>query len=254
MAYMGDTPKFENIRWKNAGATAPSSPEAGQFYYNTGTGTISEGFWIYASADGTSTGAKDFRRMSPTNSATNLTTGYLASNIGGVPVGTVLTFTRDDSTDALPSGYLLCDGVSISQTTYSALYTVVGTAFGDGSTGTGATGTGNFNIPDFRGFFLRGRVYTSTSTRDADNASRTALTAGGNATHNMGSYQTDAYVTHTHQITNNIIATGSPYQLAGSGYTQSASATSVTSGPSAGNTSTNETRPKNIYVEYIIKY
>ena len=46
------------------------------------------------------------------------------------------------------SGYLLCNGASVSTTTYAKLFAVIGYNYG----GSGAS----FNIPDFRGMFLRG--------------------------------------------------------------------------------------------------
>lgn len=49
-----------------------------------------------------------------------------------------------------PTGYMLCDGSAISRTTYSDLFTAIGTAFGAGD------GTTTFNIPDLRGKFIRG--------------------------------------------------------------------------------------------------
>ena len=47
-------------------------------------------------------------------------------------------------------GFLLCDGAEVSRTAYTALFATIGTTFG---TGDGST---TFNIPDYRGFFLRG--------------------------------------------------------------------------------------------------
>jgi len=49
-----------------------------------------------------------------------------------------------------PENHLKCDGAAISRTTYSALFAVIGTAFGVGD---GAT---TFNVPDLRGEFIRG--------------------------------------------------------------------------------------------------
>lgn len=43
-----------------------------------------------------------------------------------------------------------CDGRAISRTTYSELFSLLGTAFGAGN------GSTTFNIPDYRGLFLRG--------------------------------------------------------------------------------------------------
>ena len=42
-----------------------------------------------------------------------------------------------------PSGWLLCDGAAVSRTTYAALFSAIGTAFG---TGDGST---TFNLPSF---------------------------------------------------------------------------------------------------------
>lgn len=63
------------------------------------------------------------------------------------------------------SGFLLCNGQAVSRTTYSALFAAIGTNFG---TGDGST---TFNVPDYRGCFLRGLggdsaadVYTKQAT------------------------------------------------------------------------------------------
>ena len=57
-----------------------------------------------------------------------------------------------------PEGYLLCQGQAVSRTTYSALFAVLGTSHGQGD------GSTTFNLPDYRGTFLRGRVNVSTVT------------------------------------------------------------------------------------------
>lgn len=44
-----------------------------------------------------------------------------------------------------PSGYLLCNGAAVNRTTYAALFTVCGTAYGVGD------GSTTFNVPDARG-------------------------------------------------------------------------------------------------------
>lgn len=48
------------------------------------------------------------------------------------------------------AGFLLCNGQAVSRTDYAALYNVIGTAFGFGD------GSTTFNVPDYRGCFLRG--------------------------------------------------------------------------------------------------
>ena len=49
-----------------------------------------------------------------------------------------------------PSGYLKCNGAAVSRTTYADLFAEIGTAFGAGD------GSSTFNVPDFRGEFVRG--------------------------------------------------------------------------------------------------
>ena len=58
---------------------------------------------------------------------------------GQIPPGAMLEFGGT----AAPTGYLLCDGASVSRTTYADLYAAIGTRFGS------ASGT-TFNVPDFR--------------------------------------------------------------------------------------------------------
>ena len=48
------------------------------------------------------------------------------------------------------SGFLLCDGAELSRTNYAALFAKIGTTFGEGD------GETTFNLPDYRGYFLRG--------------------------------------------------------------------------------------------------
>lgn len=57
-----------------------------------------------------------------------------------VPVGVIFPF----ASDVAPTGYLLCDGSEISRTTYSELFTVIGTTYGEGD------GSSTFNLPDLR--------------------------------------------------------------------------------------------------------
>jgi microcystin-dependent protein len=69
-----------------------------------------------------------------------------------VPTGTILPFAGS----AAPSGFLLCDGKSYSQSVYASLFSVIGTAYGSLS-------AGNFSVPDFRGSFLRGSTADLTN-------------------------------------------------------------------------------------------
>lgn len=64
-----------------------------------------------------------------------------------IPVGTIHTSILN----AVPTGYLRCNGQAVSRSTYSRLFTAMGTAFGAGD------GITTFNVPNFSGAFLRGQ-------------------------------------------------------------------------------------------------
>lgn len=153
-----------------------------------------------------------------------------------VPTGSVITFAGA----TCPTGYVTADGSAISRTTYSGLYTVVGTAHG---TGDGST---TFNLPDYRGRFLRG--IDGSAGNDPDKTGRTAMATGGNSGNNIGSVQSDEFASHNHgsgqYISNAVSGAGGSFLVA------SASAPQWTGTAVGGN----ETRPKNAYVNFCIKY
>lgn len=159
-----------------------------------------------------------------------------------IPPGTIQAFGGG----TVPDGWLLCDGATVSRSTYSGLFTAIGTAHGSGN------GTTSFHLPDLRGRFLRGadNMGTGAAGRDPDAAGRTAGNAGGNTGNAVGSVQSEAIKAHGHnyRITNN---TGPNNGLAATsgqvGYNTSPQTFTVDSN------SGNETRPQNLAVEYIIK-
>jgi microcystin-dependent protein len=142
-------------------------------------------------------------------------------------------------TETVPSGYLECNGASLDTTTYAALYAVLGTLYGQ------ADGT-HFNLPDYRGCFMRG--WDHAAANDPDRATRTAPTATGAtivAGDHVGTKQADAFKSHNH-TTNAGTSTGGGGTVAGGSVIG-------LSAPSIGSTGGNETRPLNINVMYIIK-
>ncbi len=181
-----------------------------------------------------------------------------SSGSGLVPAGSVIAFAGVSA----PSGYLMCDGSAVSRSSYSDLFAAIGIFHGQGN------GTTTFNLPDYRGRFLRG--VDGAQGRDPDRASRTAMNTGGNTGDNVGSLQGHAFQTHTHiqdQHRHSFIvgngsdsASGNPRGLQpNSTYTsftdyqtptnQNASATGTHAQPTA-----NETRPVNANVNWIIKF
>lgn len=68
---------------------------------------------------------------------------------------------------SLPDGFLWCDGSSLLRASYPKLFSVIGTSFG-------SKDSLSFNLPDFRGQFLRGRMPLSTITGSGTVASNNA--------------------------------------------------------------------------------
>lgn len=80
---------------------------------------------------------------------------------GGVDVGTIVSFGA--TYQSLPSGFLECNGATISRTTYADLFNVISTTFGSGD------GSTTFKIPDLRGAFIRGYGASGSDTKPRGN-------------------------------------------------------------------------------------
>lgn len=93
--------------------------------------------------------------------ATNV---VLSSNAGIVPVGSLMPYAGASA----PSLWLLCYGQAISRTTYAALFTALGTAWGAGD------GSTTFNVPD-----LRGRVPAGVDNMGGSTAGRITNAVSG---------------------------------------------------------------------------
>lgn len=152
-----------------------------------------------------------------------------------IPTGSVMAYAAATA----PTGWLLCDGTAVSRTTYSTLFGVIGETHGQGDNST------TFNLPDYRGRFLRG--VDGATARDPNAATRTAMNTGGNTGDNVGSIQDDEFEAHTHSEAATTPILG-PANVGAGGYVVG---TAGTTGSAGGST---ETRPKNAYVTYIIKY
>ena len=83
----------------------------------------------------------------PTSVSYGIISASITSLPSVVPTGTIL-MTGGASAD---SGYLICNGTAYSRTTYSALFTKIGTAFGVGD------GSSTFNIPNLQAKFPLGK-------------------------------------------------------------------------------------------------
>lgn len=158
----------------------------------------------------------------------------------------------------VPDGYLLCDGTIYDASTYPALAKVLW----DPSTnryawgGSGQYPKGNFNVPDMRGVVPRG--LSGDSNNDPDKTTRTSMNGTGNEGNLVGTYQPDIVGDHWHsQWTRNnwTFATGStssgPFSGGNLGQGQTSGSNMI--GTNKDTRIGNETRMKNVAVNYIIK-
>ncbi len=171
------------------------------------------------------------------------------------PSGMIVPFAGP--VEKIPAGWLLCDGTAISRSTYANLYNAIGVCWG---TGDGST---TFNLPDLRGMFLRG--VSGASGNDADANKRTMLTNnGGNTGNNVGSYQGDAIRNITGKVNGSMeyntpsevfYQTSPMEKVHGTFYGwQPNTWSKIGFDASRVVPVGSDNRPKNVYVNYIIKY
>lgn len=173
------------------------------------------------------------------------------------PAGVIVPFAGE--VENIPYGWMLCDGSEISRTEYANLYDAIGVCWGIGN------GSTTFNLPDLRGMFLRG--VSGDSENDPDAADRVVLNDnGGNTGNNVGSYQCDAIRNITGAVHNNIqghaewggSSEGALEWADGQGDASWEDNTwgysGITFDASRVVPVGSDNRPKNVYVNYIIKY
>jgi microcystin-dependent protein len=162
--------------------------------------------------------------------------------VSDAPIGSVVAFAGDLGNN-VPTGWLPCNGSALLSREYPKLFAVIRTSHGNGIDPKSSQKLGDFNVPDYRGRFLRG--VDEGSDRDPDRKKRTPSQLGGNEKDSVGSVQPDAFAKHNHPM---------PY---GNGTVQSGSGAGGNTTASSLDTQqrgdSDETRPKNIYVYFIIR-
>ncbi len=137
----------------------------------------------------------------------------------------------------LAGDWLLCDGSAVSRTTYADLFALLGVAYGNGD------GSTTFNLPDYRGEFLRGT--DAGAGNDPDALSRTDR-GDGTTGDTVGTKQDHEFAQHNHPTTDSVAALvgGGGALIGGSTHQNLSQATEDRGG--------NETRPRNVNVLYYI--
>jgi len=120
-------------------------------------------------------------------------TGAFMANLPGVNTGSVIPW----SAASVPSGFLECNGQSVSTTTYAALFAVIAYTYG----GSG----GSFNVPDLTDRTIVNKsntkalastggnnTVTCTGNCSATNSANTTLTTAQIASHTHTNWKTPA--------------------------------------------------------------
>jgi phage-related tail fiber protein len=180
-----------------------------------------------AQATTESAGIVELATNAETQTGTDATRVVTPFGVSSLFVGSVVAFARNTA----PTGWLKCNGATISRTTYAGLFASIGTTFGAGD------GSTTFRIPDLRGEFIRGW----DDSRGIDSG------------RGIGAYQAGAFEAHKHSLLVKSIP-GSNTSVAiepllTENYTPDGYSTAQVS--LEGGT---ETRPRNISLLYCIKY
>ena len=160
------------------------------------------------------------------------------------PLGTIIPYAGSmdatNRTALAKAGWLLCDGSVVNRAVYSKLYKVIGDIHGHGDAST------SFNLPDYRGRFLRG--VDAGRGRDPDSSRRIAAAPGGLFGDSVGSVQEDEFRAHDHWTVqmiadNNVDGVDSTTTHSGDHHNERRPTEANGGG---------ESRPKNAYVNWLI--
>ncbi len=143
------------------------------------------------------------------------------------PIGVVRAY----ASNTIPGGWLKCNGQEVKRSVYASLFSVIGTTYGAGD------GSTTFNLPDLRGEFVRGW----------DNG------RGIDPGRQLGSFQNDEIQSHDHLTWNgNAYSTAFLTNLGGLGLSGSGTFSGLLTGENS--SAGPETRPRNVAMNYIIKF
>jgi len=150
------------------------------------------------------------------------------------PIGTILAFAGN--IDKIPAGWKLCNGDTLTIHGNEGIFNVIGYNWGKGK-------NDDFKLPDLRGLFLRGADLNSG--RDPDVNDR--IKNGNGETDGVGSSQDDQFKTHHHDVAYAAYVEYEAEKGTGGGLR------TPYRGTQTKDTGGKETRPKNVYVNYVIR-
>ena len=124
--------------------------------------------------------------------------GANLTGIEGIPTATILPW----SSASVPSGFLECNGQTVSRSTYAALFAIVGTTYGAGD------GSSTFGLPDLQDNVPVGKSNNKAlaSTGGANTVTSTGNVAGSTANATLSESQ---LASHAHPINQNNSGPGS---------------------------------------------
>ena len=157
------------------------------------------------------------------------------------PTGSIIMSPLSNIQTSSGNKYFLCHGQNVSRTTYSTLFTAIGTTFGVGD------GSTTYTLPNYQGLFFRGMGSQTIN----------GTTYTGVAVNNA---QQDAVQNHEHlpQTGSYLKTTNSSSSTGGYGSqfpaTKPDTSNFANTGlMTSGRNDTNETRPVNVGMYYYIK-
>tara|TARA_A100001391_G_scaffold205110_1_gene203558 strand:+ start:110 stop:1480 length:1371 start_codon:yes stop_codon:yes gene_type:complete len=184
----------------------------------------------------------------PNSSGTVALTSDVSASL---PSGTVVPFAGSSA----PTGYLLAQGQAVSRSTYSDLFSAIGTTYGTGD------GSSTFNLPDLRGRVVAGKddMGGSSANRLTDQTGGlngdTLGDTGGSETHTLTEAQLAAH-THGAGSYTAALTSGSNSSQGGFGNQGNDSTNNLTVSGTSGSTGSgsahNNVQPT-IILNYIIK-
>lgn len=155
----------------------------------------------------------------------------------GVPAGAIMGFAMGD----VPDGWLECDGSSVSRSTYAHLFAAIGETYGVGD------GSTTFDLPDYRGMFLRGWDNTRGIDTGRVLGTTQAEEVGDHQHHMFTDVTVGGAVITTNQTATAVTVVGDDYsaRIGGNSEVANVGLTGTSNG--------SETRPVNVSVMFCIK-